>query len=169
MLSKMNTHNRKLLENNTAQKVNPVCNCTGTCILPNNCRAECVVYKATTLEPGKQIQYIGCTAGEFKVRYRNHKSNFKTNSKQNETALSQYIWKNGLNKNEQGVTKQPEIMWEILKKCTTYKSGERSCNLCTSEKVLITKNNNNVKNINHRSDLGNKCVHIRRETLSGIT
>ena len=82
------------------QKETPACNCANACILPNDSREECVVYKAYTLKPEKQIQYIGCTAGEFKARYRNHKNSFKNKNKQNETALSQYIWHNKLNRNE---------------------------------------------------------------------
>ena len=170
MLNKISAHNRKILEeNNSEQKETPACNCANACILPNDCRAECVVYKAYTLKPEKQIQYIGCTAGEFKVRYRNHKNSFKNKNKQNETALSQYIWHNKLNRNENEEIIQPDIKWEIAKRCTTYKAGQKSCNLCITEKVLIIQNSINVNNINHRSDLGNRCVHAKSKMLSGIT
>ena len=166
----MSTHNKKVLEKNDPRPdETPSCNCAGQCILPNECRTECVVYKASTVKTGKQIQYIGSTANEFKIRYRNHKSSFKNENKKNETALSQYIWKNKLNKNENDEIEQPEIKWQILKKCTTYKSGNLVCDLCTSEQIIILKNIRNPSNINHRSDLGNKCVHIKREMLSSVT
>ena len=126
MLNKISTHNRKILEeNNSEQKETPACNCVNSCILPNDCRAECVVYKAYTLKPEKQIQYIGCIAGEFKARYRNQKNSFKNKNKQNETALSQYIWRNGLNRNENDEIIQPDIKWEIAKRCTTYKVDKK--------------------------------------------
>ena len=92
----------------------------------------------------------------------------KSMTKKNSTALSAYIWNNGLNKNEAGDTIEPKIKWEILKECTLYRTGMKNCDLCTTEQLFILKNMKNTKNINHRSDLGNKCQHRNRDMLSTL-
>ena len=158
-------HNRKILNMNETHEDEQRCNCRGECVLPGQCRAKCVVYKATI----DNIQYIGSTSNEFKVRFRNHKASFTNEEKKNETALSQYIWSNELNKNEQDSIVPPEVKWEILKKCTAYSGNSTTCDLCTTEKLYIIKNRNNVNSINHRSDLGSKCIHRNAAKLSRIT
>ena len=160
----ISAHNRKIL-NGKKEDEKLKCNCRGKCILPGNCRASCVVYKASTNDEIKKIQYIGSTSTEFKIRYRNHKTSFAHENNKNQTALSQYIWNNDLNKNEEGEITQPDIKWEILKECRIYQGGQKPCDLCTTEKLFII--NSNV--INHRSDLGGKCAHRNRFMLAGIT
>ena len=58
--------------------------------------------------------------------------------------------------------------WEILKKCKIYVEGGSRCDLCTSEKSYLFRNTNNPSAINHRSDLGNKCIHKKQTTQSAI-
>ena len=100
---------------------------------------------------------------------RNHKASFINEDKRNETALAQYIWTNNLNKDEQNMIVPPNVKWEILKKCKVYSGGEKTCDLCTTEKFFILKNIRNVKSINHRSDLGAKCIHRNTAKLSRVT
>ena len=155
----------KILNKNEPKESEQACNCRNNCILPGKCRSTCVVYKAST----ENIHYIGSTSNEFKIRFRNHKSSFINEDKRNETALSQYIWTNELNKNEENVIVPPNIKWEILKHCSVYNGNSSTCDLCTTEKLHIIKNKSNINNINHRSDLGSKCIHRNRTKLSGIT
>ena len=61
----------------------------------------------------------------FKIRFNNHIQSFKNPNKKNATTLAQYIWENKLNPN-------PNIKWEIIKKCKTYKPGNRYCDLFLS-------------------------------------
>ena len=161
-------HNKKIL-NEQKQENDPPCNCQSSCVLPGGCRTKCVVYKATATHENKRVEYVGSTANEFKVRYRNHKSSFINENKKNETALSQYIWANDLNKNEDNEKIHPTVSWEILKKCSVYRGGQDTCSLCTGEKLEILKNKVNPSNINHRSDLGGRCAHRNRHMLSGVT
>ena len=165
----ISAHNQKILKSTEDSREEHSCNCQKECILPNNCRAKCVVYRATTQKTGHRVEYIGSTGSDFKVRYRNHKNSFRKEHKMNQTALSSYIWNHGLNKNENDEVIDPEITWEILKKCNIQKPGHPSCDLCISEKLFITKNIKNPKNINHRSDLGNKCAHRGLNMLSAVT
>ena len=102
------------------------------------------------------------TQGAFKTRYSNHCHSFKTPNKKNATTLSQYIWDKKLNPS-------PDIKWEILKKCSTYKPGMSCCDLCLSEKLAILKNSTNPLNINKRNDIGTKCLHLRTFKLDRIS
>ena len=54
-----------------------------------------LIYKATTIHYHSNIEYIGNTSCESKVRYRNHKNFFFNENKRNETALSHFIWSKG--------------------------------------------------------------------------
>ena len=155
----MANHNRKI-QNNTQTQQERACNCRNTenCPIPDKCCTKCVIYKAST----QQIQYIGATEGEFKTRYNNHTHSFREINKRTSTTLSQYIWDNNLQPT-------PNIKWKILKKCTIQKPSQETCDLCTSEKLYILKNIRNPKNINKRSDIGNKCKHKNRHMLANIT
>ena len=76
-------HNRKILNMNETHEDEQRCNCRGECVLPGQCRAKCVVYKATI----DNIQYIGSTSNEFKVRFRNHKASFTNEEKKERNSL----------------------------------------------------------------------------------
>ena len=106
----------------------------------------------------KKTNYIGMTQGKFKDRYTQHKHSFKNKSKKFATTLSTYTW----NKN---LDPEPNIKWEIIKKCRTYQPGNQNCDLCLSEKLNIIKNANNPYNINKRNDIATKCAHSKNFTL----
>ena len=101
------------------------------------------------------------TEGPFKTRYNNHTHSFREPTKQSSTTLSQFIWDNGLNP-------QPTINWQILKMCRTYQSGAKACDLCVTEKQMIMEHIRDPKNINKRSDIGNRCVHMRAHFLHSV-
>ena len=67
------------------------------------------------------------------------KSATKKQNKKHSTALSAYIWNNGLIKDEAVEIIEQKIKWEILKGCTLYSTGMKNCDLCTSEKLFILK------------------------------
>ena len=106
----------------------------------------------------KKTSYISMTQGKFKDRYTQHKHSFKNKSKKFATTLSTYTW----NKN---LDPEPNIKWEIIKKCRTYQPGNQNCDLCLSEKLNIIKNANNPYNINKRNDIATKCAHSKNFTL----
>ena len=105
------------------------------------------------------MDVIGSTETEFKLRFNNHKKSFKHNNYKSETTLSKYIWDNNLNPS-------PNIKWEFLKHCNVYKAGDKSCDLCLTEKHIIVKNLHRKALINKRTDVGKKCPHRRKCTLS---
>ena len=71
------------------------------------------------------------------------------------TALSSYVWEL---KEKQGV--DPIMKWEVIKKCRKYRAGNRTCNLCMEEKLVIAdcKSKNML---NKRSEVLNSCKHKR--------
>ena len=92
----------------------------------------------------------------------------KMGKKTNSTTLSKFIWTNKLNQDEHGNIVEPKIKWSIVKHCSTYQPGNRTCDLCISEKVLIIKNINKPSNINKRTDCAQTCCH-KRHYLSSVT
>ena len=93
---------------------------------------------------------------------------FRDETKTNSTTLSKFIWTNKLNQDEHGNIVEPKIKWSIMKHCSTYQPGNRTCDLCISEKVLIIKNINKPSNINKRTDCAQTCYH-KRHYLSSVT
>ena len=155
-------HNKKILSDTTTNENTNRCNCQDKtkCPIPDNCCAEKVVYQATvTHEDGKTAVYVGSTEPSFKFRYGNHKKSFRKEKYKSETTLSKYLWDNGLQR-------KPKITWKILKKCSTYGIGQKSCDLCLSEKLYIIKNFQKPNLINKRTDIGNKCIHKMKYTFN---
>lgn len=156
--STITAHNKKII-NPKPEPTSAKCNCRdkSTCPIPGKCCSSSVVYKASV----NNVNYIGMTEGEFKTRYRNHVQSFKDESKKSATTLSQYIW-------DEGLAPSPNIKWEILKSCPAYTPGARACSLCVSENILIMKHITDTSYINKRSDIGNKCKHMRKYSLSNL-
>ena len=154
----ISAHNKKVTNPDTAEQQQR-CNCRNkaNCPIPGKCCSQCIVYKAST----NNVNYIGMTEGPFKTRYNNHTHSFREPTKQSSTTLSQFIWDNGLNP-------QPTINWQILKMCRTYQSGARACDLCVTERLMIMEHIRDPRNINKRSDIGNRCVHMRAHYLHSV-
>ena len=134
------------------------CNCQvkSSCPVPGECCRPSVVYHATVNhDDGKTAEYIGCTEPKFKERYGNHKKSFRHADYKSETTLSKYVWDNDLNPT-------PNVTWKFLKNCSVYNTGNKSCDLCLSEKFYIIKNLHKKNIINKRTDIGNKCPHKRK-------
>ena len=166
MLSIINAHNKKILMKNKPKPQPPPCNCK-TCPIPDsNCRTKSVIYSAKI----ENATYYGLTSLELKDRIISHRQTFRTETKKNATALSSYIWTNEINRNrDNNEITEPKIKWAIEKTCRTYKPGDKNCDLCLSEKVIIVQNINNPKTINKKTDCGTTCVHRRNFFLSGVT
>ena len=156
----MQTHNKKLLAGQR-QEEEARCNCqnTETCPVPGECCRGKVVYIATVKNNnGSTAEYVGMTEPSFKKRYGNHKKSFQHEAYKSETALSKYVW-------DQGLNPTPNVTWKYLKTCDVYQTGGKSCDLCLSEKVAIIKNLHKGNLINKRTDIGNRCRHRRNRTL----
>ena len=102
--------------------------------------------------------YIGCTDTTFKMRHYGHASDLRVNKKDGGTELSRHVWK----LREQG--KDPEVRWEVLKRCQPYRSGKRVCDVCNTEKLQILRHMG-PGCVNLRSELNSKCLHARKHKL----
>ena len=160
-------HNKKLLRKSVAQngeENKKFCNCRvpANCPLQNKCLTDSIVYCAT-VETGNQSpqEYVGLTAQPFKSRFGGHTYDLKHPNNEG-TGLSQHVW----NLRDKG--QQPKVTWRILDKCTPYKPGSNSCNLCLTEKYRILKADPKVS-LNKRSELVSKCRHSNKWKLEAVT
>ena len=126
----ISNHNRQVLTEDKPT-INAKCNCRNKekCPVPEECCQPNVVYHATVKHhnDNRQAEYIGSTEPQFKLRFNNHTKSFKHNTYKNDTTLSKYVWDNNLNPT-------PNIKWKYMKKCSTYRVGNKVCDLCLSEK-----------------------------------
>ena len=99
--------------------------------------------------------YIGLTGTSFKARLANHNTTFKNESKENSTALSQYIWELKRKK------KKYHIKWEIVARAKKYSPGASKCNLCIEEKlqIILASKNKDFLLLNRRSEIASSCRH----------
>ena len=140
-------------------KVIDKCNCRDKvrCPLEGKCKQECVVYKVEVYSDSNNKRnkkiYFGSTQADFKTRFYNHRTSFSHEKYRYSTALSSYVWEL---KEKQWV--DPIMKWEVIKKCRKYRAGNRTCNLCMEEKLVIA--NCKSKNmLNKRSEVLNSCRH----------
>ena len=117
------------------------CNCRDKvrCPLEGKCKQECVVYKVEVYTDSNNKR-------DKKISHERYRYS---------TALSSYVWEI---KEKMGV--DPIMKWEVIKKCRKYRAGNRTCNLCMEEKLIIAdcKSKNML---NKRSEVLNSCIHKR--------
>ena len=159
-------HNSSMLKPEQKTEENPKgCNCRKKELCPMNgqCLTECIVYEGTISNgnSGEKYKYIGQTEGEFKTRFYNHSTSFRNENYAKKTELSKKYWEI---KNQGG---SPEITWKILRKVRCYENGQRHCNLCLTEKLLIITCKDE-KLLNSRSEISSKCRHKRKYLLSRL-
>ena len=122
----------------------------GKCV-PGN-----VVYQGsvTRHDTGETDHYTGLSLPSWKLRWGNHKANFKHDTKPNRTAtcLSKHIWK----------LKDKCVNYSIQFKQLTQAPGfnpvTKQCRLCLSEKYYIMFQPHGA-NINTRSEFFSGCRH----------
>ena len=151
----MQAHNKKVLQRHKRrQNEEKKCNCQKSkrdkCPLRGHCNRKNVVYKATTPGPNPHI-YVGVTEN-FKARWHVHKQSFKNSEYKDATALSTYVW-------EEKLGEEPDIRWEIIDSAPTYCAGQRSCQLCLTEKFQILKHSKLKNCLNVRNELAQMCRH----------
>lgn len=157
MANKIKKHNKKLLTDEQPQEENDdLCNCRipANCPVEGKCKTESVVYKAKVTYQNSEMEYVGLTDLAFKTRYNEHNSNFRLEHSAKKTTLSKFVHEKKLNP-------CPPVKWQILQKVRKYEPGQKTCNLCLTEKFYIVKNMNNINSLNKRADIGNKCTKHR--------
>ena len=162
MKAKIDKHNRKILEPVIEESEN-TCSCPKknkpNCPLQGNCLVKSIVYQADVKAPNKTtMTYYGLTEMTFKERYYGHTSSLRHEKNKNETELSKYVWK----LRNEGIS--PSIKWSIKAKAYTYQGGATHCDLCLTEKTIITLASTKTT-LNSRTEIFSKCRHQRKFTL----
>ena len=107
-----------------------------------------MIYKCIGLTSGHPDKaYLWTVEGDFKNRYYNHISSFKTKTKMYKTTLARYVW--GL-KQRQNIT--TALKWYIVKYVPSYSSITKSYVLCLHEKFEILTYPNQDELWNKRSN-----------------
>ena len=155
----ISSHNTKILESTeTKETISCDCRKKTECPLKGECNIKCIVYKAQVISGDTVKNYYGISEPKFKLRFHNHNSSFRNESKENETELSKYIW--SLKRSE----KNYRIEWSIAAKCAPYKCGSRSCSLCLTEKLLISQADGSY--LNKKSEIIQTCRHRLKYSLT---
>ena len=128
--AQINRHNNKVLNEET-ENFRCKCRNKAECPLPGKCTTDKLVYRATVTAGPLVETYVGLTAGAFKDRFYQHRSDFLKPEKRNSTKLSSYIWKL---KEE---NKPYQIKWDVVKRAYPYSAVSGKCELCTAEKYEI--------------------------------
>ena len=115
-------HNQKLLRESEKEDLSmsvkkKSCNCQKSkkveCPAPGECNTDEVIYRAmVSSNDGKKESYVGL-AGNFKTRFRCHKSSLANYKETGNTTLSSHYWK----EKEEG--KSPVVTWSILERGLT--------------------------------------------------
>ena len=135
------------------------CNCRkrDECPLNGACLTESIIYKASVSAKNLPTKYYyGVTEGDFKTRWRNHKTSFTNANYKNVTELSHYIWEL---RDQHGILHDDiNIPWGIGQRSSKYKCGTRRCDLCLSEKTIIAMAERSSL-LNRRAEIVSTCRH----------
>ena len=166
-------HNKKVLAASRPKEVaKRTCDCpkatreAGTCPLQGHCLAKNTIYQARVVEilPNQEEKletYVGCSATEWKARYRNHNKSFDHRRYKGETILSSHIW----DIKDRGSTYS--ISWKILDRGSPFTPVTKSCMLCTVEKFYIIRKPE-IASLNSRQEVGVHCPHVAMSLLSKV-
>ena len=160
MASIISGHNAKILNSNTEENNGgKECNCRkrDECPLNGACLTESIIYKASVSAKNLPTKYYyGVTEGDFKTRWRNHKTSFTNANYKNVTELSHYIWEL---RDQHGISHDDiNISWGIEQRSSKYKCGTRRCDLCLSEKTIIAMAERSSL-LNRRAEIVSTCRH----------
>ena len=126
------------------------------CIMGGKCVPGCVVYQGavTRKDTGKTDFYTGLSEPSWKLRYNNHKANFKNDTQQNRTAtcLSKHIWM----LKDQSI--EYSLKFKQLVQASPFNPVTGMCRLCLSEKYFIMFKPDGA-NINSRTEFFSACRH----------
>ena len=159
------SHNKQLLKKHqeTSETTNPrTCNCRTktSCPLGGKCLTEALVYKATIVTENEEYSYVGMTGRTFKERWYKHGTSFRLAQYRTETKLSEKVW----SLKERGCDYM--IRWSVVKRGRPYVNGQRTCDLCTTEKLeILLQSSTDPHLLNSRSEIMNKCRHKNKFSL----
>ena len=133
----VNSHNKKIINNNIPKSSTPTCNCLlkTSCPLNGDCLQSSLLYICKADTPDiieNHSHYIGLTENKFKDRFYKHKNSLKYESKCNATELSNFMWKK-----HQHTNTELNLVWNVLGKARAYKPEAKRSLLYLTEKYHI--------------------------------
>ena len=122
-----------------------------------------VIYRADVTNEANNDQkfYFGLAETTFKERYNNHKGDVKHIKSQYNTELTKYIWN----------LKNNSIQYNINSKVVDKVYGNANltmCKLYLMEKLWIINHINDKNMLNKKSELINKCRHLKKFLLKDV-
>ena len=169
MKSKINQHNKKVLQTTPAQtdeEPRRTCSCRQNTICPlnNNCLDKEILYSAELTSDlrgyGKKI-YKGICATTFQERLRNHRKAFNHEKYKTDSELSKEVW----TIKEKGGNFQ--VKWTKEANHRAYQPEIGRCRLCEQEKLTIALHEE--KNfLNKRNEIMSRCRHRWKFKLSNL-
>ena len=158
-------HNSKVANPPQVQHPQTGCNCRGgpaQCPVDGKCLTEGVVYEATVTrgDTNEGQTYTGLTARRFKVRFYEHRKDFKNRNRAG-TSLSNYFW-------SLKDDKIPfNLFWKIITRSQSFNPSTRRCNLCIKEKYRIVFKPEGAS-LNSRSEIFATCRHRLKPLLANV-
>ena len=157
------SHNKQLLQKHQDKEETAprICNCRSKdkCPLDGRCLTDSLIYMASLSTSNEKYSYVGMSEGTFKTRFNAHKTSFHLERYRNATKLSEKVW----SLRDRGI--DYNIRWSIIKRGRPYVNGQRTCDLCTSEKLEILLRSADPHLLNSRSEILAKCRHKRKFSL----
>ena len=127
----INSHNKRIINNNIPKPSTPSCNCRSKTSFPLNgdCLQSSLVYICKEDNPniiGNHPHWIGLTENTFKERFYKYKNSFKYESKYNTTERLNFVWENKhANKSEANLVRKINMpLKQIL--CGIYRLGQKN-------------------------------------------
>ena len=159
-------HNKKIHTiSQPAPTIEKECNCQKAnlpCIMGGKCKPGNVIYRGSVVraDTGHTDTYTGLTEKSWKLRWGNHKQNFKNPSQQHRTAtsLSKHIW----SLKDQGI--DYSITFKQVDRAPAYNPVTGVCRLCLKEKYYIMFEPDGAS-INQKSEFYSICMHKFKHLL----
>ena len=134
------------------------CNCRkkDSCPLNGECLTTKVIYRADVLNEANNDQtfFLGLAERTFKERYSNPKQDVKYIKYQYNTELTKYI------RNLKNNSIKYNIRWKVVDK-VYGNANSTMLRLCLTEKHWIINHINDNNILNKKSELVNKCRHLK--------
>ena len=141
----INSHNKKIINNNIPKPSEPTGNCRSktSCLLNGGYFQSSLVYICKADTPSiieNHPHYIALAEDRFKYRLYKHKNWFQYESKRNATELWTFTREN------KHANTETNLVWNILDKTKAYKLEAKRCLLCLQEKYQINFSKLNLLN-----------------------
>ena len=160
--------NKVKLEGEPDNNGTETCNCReDPCPLAGKCNVKEIIYEGLITDSDDKVsRYVGLSSTKFIERFRGHKNSLKYSENRAKTQLSRKVW----DLKDKGKFKQ--LKFNITKKSKSYQAGDKVCQLCLNEKIVILASfkseGDTIEPTNSRDELFRICIHRDRRKLSNL-